>query len=361
MKYGRLVFGRNCVRGNNQYGNLGDCYQSYAVDNLYDYMGISRSDRSLIKRTEITDYRGELTLLPLQGCFIRIKGAPVFPVSPDIWSVFFGFHGMSVADRRHIRALPAETVIGCRDEPTYMLMNRLGKRAFLTGCLTMALPRRTKEPENGRVFLVDAPDGIEAFMPERLRKKTEYISQSFFLDNGISEDETYKSLDIKAGETLARYRDEASLIVTSRLHVAAPCTAMGIPVILARNYFDVRYSWMEKFLPLYTPDMFRSIDWDFKAPDIEDVKKIILDAAASMINETADRDGLLSELHEYYMDRSRAKIKTPLYTRAYHFMQGVSPKTADYVREVMLPRFTVETSRNKHNVNSNKTHQRTKG
>lgn len=350
MKYGRLVFGRNCARGKNQYGNLGDCYQSYAVDNLYDYMGISSGDRSLIKRTEISVYRGESTLLPLQGCFIRVKGAPVFPVSPDIKPVFFGFHNMSFADRKHIRALPADTVIGCRDEPTCRLMNKLGKKAFVSGCLTMALPKRKEEPENGKVFLVDAPDGIEDFMPEHLMKNAEYISQSFFLDESMSEDETYKSLDMRAAKIFARYRDEASLIVTSRLHVAAPCTAMGIPVILARKYFDVRYSWIEKFLPLYTPEKFPSIDWGFKAPDTEEVKKLILAAASSMINETADRDVLLNELHEYYMNRSRAKITTPFYTRAYHFMQGASPKTADFVREVMLPKFTIDTSRNKHNV-----------
>lgn len=350
MKYGRIIFGTNPKQGKNQYGNLGDYYQSHAVENLYDYMGIGVNDRAAIKRAEISSYRGEKVVLPLQGCFVYTKGMPVFPVSPDIIPVFFGYHGLSLADRKSLRGLPEDVLIGCRDEPTYRLMKKLGKNAFLSGCLTAAMPRREKEPKDTKVFLADAPDGIEKFLPEHFKERFEYISQSFFLDNTVNEDESYKKLGMRTASVFARYRDEATLIVTSRLHVAVPCTAMGIPVILARTYFDERYSWVEKYLPLYTPEKFKSIDWDFKAPFFEGHKRDVLDAAASMINGSPESVRLVQKVHDFYMDRDRALIKTPLKTRTYHFMKGVSPKTADFVREVMLSKFTVETSRNKQNV-----------
>ncbi len=346
MKYGILSFGRNPAQGRNQYGNLGDWYQSFAVRNLYDSF-IDDDDIKYIYRTDISSYRGEKTRLMLQGCFLHLKGAPVFPVSKDIDPCFFGFHCLSVKDRKFIKKLPSDTVIGCRDEATFNLVKKLGKKAFISGCITVTLDKREKEPENGKVFLVDAPDEILPFIPDELRGKTEYVSQSFRLENSLSDGETHEALMKKAKETLSRYKDEASLVITSRLHVASPCTAMGIPVILVRKYFDERYSWIEKYLPLYTPDRFSSIDWNVKAPDIEKEKELIRETAKAAVLKSSDFELLADRLHEFYLDRERGNISKPFYAKAYHFMQGTFPKTADFLREVVLSRFTVDTSRNK--------------
>ena len=346
MKYGILSFGRNPQQGTNQYGNLGDWYQSFAVENLYRSF-LKDDDIKYIYRTDISSYEGEKTRLMLQGCFLHLKGAPVFPVSKDIDPCFFGFHCLSFKDRKHIKDLPDDTVIGCRDEPTFRLMEKLGKKAYISGCITATLDKREKEPENGKVFLVDAPDEILKFMPKELLSKTEYISQSFKLENNLSDSETHTVLRKKAEETLLRYKNEASLIVTSRLHVASPCTAMGIPVILVRKYFDERYSWIEKFLPLYTPDKFHLIDWNVKAPNIEKDKELIRQTAKAALLKTEDFDNLSKELHKFYLDRQKGNISKPFYAKAYHFMQGTFPKTADFLREVVLKKFTVETSRDK--------------
>lgn len=346
MKYGIISFGRNPEQGTNQYGNLGDWYQSFAVEKLFRSF-LSDDEIKYIYRTDISSYRGEKTRLMLQGCFLHLKGAPVFPVSKDIDPCFFGFHCLSVKDRKYIKNLPEDTVIGCRDEPTFRLMEKLGKKAFISGCITATLDKREKEPENGKVFLVDAPDEILNFIPEELRDKTEYISQSFRLENNLSDSETHEALRKKAEETLLRYKNEASLVVTSRLHVASPCTAMGIPVILVRKYFDERYSWLEKYLPLYTPDRFSEIDWNVQAPDIEKDKELIRKTAKAALLKTDDFEELSKQLHVFYLDRERGTISKPFYAKAYHFMQGTFPKTADFLREVVLKRFTVDTSRNK--------------
>ena len=347
MKYGYLSFGRNPAQSRDQYGNLGDWYQSFAVQTLFRKMGIPESQQQAVDRTGITTYRGERTRLVLQGCFLHMKGAPVFPVSADIDPCFFGFHCLSALDRRGIAALPDDLLIGCRDEATYRRMQKLGKRAFLSGCLTLILDRRPAAPENGKVFLVDAPREVEKYIPAHLRERIEYVSQSCRLNREWDDRETHDRLRKKAEETLAKYRDEALLVVTSRLHVASPCTALGVPVILARNYFDERYAWIDKFLPLYTPDRFGEIDWDVQAPDLEAHKKRVLETAAACVENSPDAARLADELTAFYLDRTRGKIHKPIYVKAYHFLQGTAPKTADFCREKLLQRFTVETSRNK--------------
>ena len=165
MKYGYLSFGRNPAQGRVQYGNLGDWYQSFAVRELFRKMGVPESEIQAVGRTDVTTYRGARTRLVLQGCFLHMKGAPVFPVSRDIDPCFFGFHCLSALDRKGLASLPDDLLIGCRDEPTFRRMQKMGKRAFLSGCLSMTLDKRPAAPENGKVFLVDAPRGIEEYMP----------------------------------------------------------------------------------------------------------------------------------------------------------------------------------------------------
>ena len=347
MKYGYLSFGRNPAQSRDQYGNLGDWYQTFAVQALFRRMGIPESQWQRVDRTQISAYRGAQTRLVLQGCFLHLKGAPVFPLSPDLDPCFFGFHCLSALDKRGLRALPHETVIGCRDEPTYRRMCALGKQAFLSGCLTITLDRRTSVPQQGKVFLVDAPQGVERYIPPALRERVEYVSQSFRLERAWSDRETHERLREKAEQTLEKYKNEAALVVTSRLHAASPCTALGIPVILARNYFDERYAWIEKFLPLYTPDRFDQIDWNIQAPDIEAHKHLVLQTAAAALERAPVLPELAHTLTAQYLDRARGEIHKPVYVKAYHFLQGTMPKTSDFVREKLLQRFTVETSRNK--------------
>ena len=347
MKYAYLSFGRNPAQGRVQYGNLGDWYQSFAVRELYRKMGVPDAQIQTVDRTGIASYRGAQTRLVLQGCFLHMKGAPVFPVSRDVDPCFFGFHCLSALDRKGLASLPDDLLIGCRDEPTLRRMQKLGKRAFLSGCLSLTLDRRSAAPENGRVFLVDPPRGIEDYMPAQLRERAAYVSQSFRLEREWSERETHERLRQKAQETLTKYRDEAALVVTSRLHVAAPCTALGIPVVLVRNYFDERYAWIDKLLPLYTPDRFGEIDWNARAPQIEPLKRQILETAAACVERTPDAPRLADTLSAFWLDRERGRIHKPVYVKAYHFLQGTAPKTADFCREVLLRKFTVETSRNK--------------
>jgi exopolysaccharide biosynthesis predicted pyruvyltransferase EpsI len=56
---------------------------------------------------------------------------------------------------------------------------------------------------------------------------------------------------IIAQEYLDRYRKEAKLVITSRLHCALPCIAMGIPVIVMGDHRDKRLQLVEEFTKIH--------------------------------------------------------------------------------------------------------------
>lgn len=116
--------------------------------------------------------------------------------------------------------------IGCRDEETMRMLIQKGINAYFSKCLTITFPKRSSTPVTSKVFLVDLPIHVINIIPKDIGPR-EYINQ-----------ETNEYGDLKfeiAKKLLLKYRDEATLVITSRLHCALPCVAMGIPVVLWAN------------------------------------------------------------------------------------------------------------------------------
>lgn len=67
---------------------------------------------------------------------------------------------------------------------------------------------------------------------------------------------------------MQRYAEEASLVLTPLLHVASPCAAMNVPVVLCRWENDTRFGMMESLMPIYLPDRLHEIDWSPRPPDV---------------------------------------------------------------------------------------------
>ena len=350
MKYARLVYGKNNEQfSKTQQVNLGDYFQTFAIENIYDQIGISKLQVETINRRTLYDYKGEKMILPMQGWFGYIRGIEIFPMPDNIMPIFMGYH--CVTKKRYnklcLEQYRQSEPVCCRDEKTYLLMKKNGIQAYLSGCFTITLPQREVEPKKQHVFMVDAPNGIEKFMPESLKKNMTYITQEVPIDYSCSEESEIIRLEKLSRSLLERYKNEATLIVTSRLHCAAPCLGMGIPVVLARKYFDHRYEWIDKFLPLYTPEEFENINWDVQKVDLSYIKPLLIDLARAMIFDSDNKEILMEKVHEYYKDRERAKISVPFYTRAYLRIQEINPRFADFMREVVLKKFSVATARDK--------------
>ncbi|WP_086229661.1 MULTISPECIES: hypothetical protein [Campylobacter] len=90
----------------------------------------------------------------------------------------------------------------------------------------------------------------------------------------------WKNLYRKTEDLLQTYKNKAKLIVTSALHCAAPCTAMGIPVVLiAKNQENInRFSAIKGIIPIYTYDDLKNnrINFNPKSLNIEDLKQYML-------------------------------------------------------------------------------------
>ena len=303
-------------------------------------MNVEESDIVNIRFEELSSYRGEKVLLPMHGYFNYSKDFPAVPTSPDIVPVYLGFHTTS---KNYIKNKPywkEQKIVGCRDEATWTAMTQEGYSAFLTGCMTVLFPKRECTPKKERVFLVDAHPKIEPYIPANLRDKIEYISHDVKVDKKLSTKEQIEMGEKITRDIYRRYAEEAILVVTSRLHCAAPCLAMGIPVILARDGFDERYGWLDKFLPLYTPETFAEIDWNPARIDLEAHKKLVMQLAVSIIRQQPEEEDLLA-VQNFYLNREKHTLSPSLMVRGYICLSQYCPDLANFLREKVLFRFTI--------------------
>lgn len=338
MKYGRLVFSREFVSPT--VCNVGDIAQTMAIDEIYKAMGIDKNSIINIPMEDLATYQGEKVLLPLDGYFRYSREYPCFPTSDDIIPVFLGVYTTSKAYLCHKEYWKKYGPIGCRDEASMQAMRKEGLDAYLTGCMTVLYPRREEKTNRHRVFLVDAYAKVEKYMPENLLAKAERITHDIPVDTSKSREEIIDDCENKARKLYALYRDEAALVITSRLHCAVPCIAMGIPTIVVKDSFDERFGWLEKLIHLYTVDEFDQIDWNPQPIDLENHKKRVMLLAISMIKRQPDRE-MLEDLHQFYMNRNRKKLSTSLFVGGYMLLAQYCPGLASFIREKVLYRFTI--------------------
>jgi len=284
-------------------GNLGDQIQTLAAEQHLPKID-KKFDRDNLKNVK----ENEKYMLIMNGWFSHFPQNS-FPPSEAIVPVFFGFH---ISDwygekgKNHffkpqsISYFKKHEPIGCRDRKTAEMLREKGVNSFYSKCLTLTFPKRVKEPKNGKVLLVDA-ENIP--LPKFLTKNALKITQSV---PDYYEDELKTKM---AKKLLSLYRNEAKLVITTRLHCALPCLAMGIPLLFFGNENDYRISIIKdlqvpiykappkrkgflKLRPIYNlyKNIFaflyyRKIDWNPKSYDIEAEKKKLISQINQMIEE----------------------------------------------------------------------------
>lgn len=172
----------------------------------------------------------------------------------------------------------------CRDRWIASMFRKDGYEAIRWGCPSLLFPRREPGSFQNKVFYCDIPSQLLDFIPEHI--KVEMIdlgSQDFTPDMSLTKRQRADYCKETARHKLLTLRDNARLVITSRLHIAAPCLAMGIPVIMADDHLDTRRMVLEPFIPLYRPQDFRNINWSPVSPDIENVKKLMADVLREAI------------------------------------------------------------------------------
>ena len=280
-------------------GNIGDCIQNIAIENLYKKLGIT--DLIQINRDDLINYHGEKAILPMQGWFGNLHDSFLASWSKDIIPIFIGFHLNDAMNCRDVfvekdlhNKIKNYEPIGCRDRSTRDFLSRLGIETYFSACATLTLPKRTKEPKDGKIFLVDLSPKAMDIIPKKIRQQAdESITHIYqFTKYPLSEEEVadYENYTKKI---LERYYNEAKLVITSRIHSAMPCIAMGIPVIFIHSKLkDSRLDVLDGIIPKYSPNDKYAINWNPKAPNIEKMKEQIINNVLYQICKCAKNNGV---------------------------------------------------------------------
>lgn len=277
--------------------NLGDPIQSYAVKNLYREMGIPEEDIIPVPRYDLSDYDGE-------ECVCVVNSASNYeelaydshfmPPSEKVHAIPMSLHIHRKLSEAELAYYQTCGGVGCRDIRTAEYLRGLGVDAYLTGCLTLTLPRRSEEIAKNadKVYFFEVPSDVMKIIPQELKEEGIVLSNVLRFENPgnsnrISVEDTYEE-HRKGEERVALLRDTARLVITSRLHVASPCLAMGIPVILVKKHFGDRFGFIDRLLPTYEPEHYGEIDWNPKPVDFEEdkakIKQVFFDKVKAAVS-----------------------------------------------------------------------------
>lgn len=292
MRYGVLVVTPVSSERDRAFVNMGDAIQTEAILYLYEQMGIRREDVVRINLKDLNNYSGGgYVILPININLSLNWIVNVFPMSPYIIPVFLGLSYFAAEDfsRELADYFRRYAPIGCRDEFTLQLMRKNKIPAYLFGCVTAFLPYRDRKKSGTRnVFFVDVPESFEKYSKEHFEGYADAVRISHIRENENTGKSEY--LEKAARDLLERYREEASLVVTSRLHCMAPCMAMGVPVIPVTDNISPRMSWIDYFLHIYTPETYGQIDWRGQTVSYEDQKRLMLDIAVKRVRDAWEQN-----------------------------------------------------------------------
>lgn len=214
-----------------------------------------------------------------------------FPPSTKIDPLYVSLHlNSSIIDKifrpEVVEHFKAHQPIGCRDNHTRDLLIARGVDAYYSGCMTLTLGQTYKRTNIGdEVIFVDVMHdslSIKELMkqPLRLGKRIlngrikelairrnllkEYFDDEV-LDNAAYFNQMVPYIDAREGFQMAdaflKRLSSARFVVTSRIHTALPCLAMGTPVIFVNGGFKTKVDKC-RFDGLF--DFFNRIDVDSK-------------------------------------------------------------------------------------------------
>lgn len=280
MKYGLLTYAES-----KKVYNVGDNIQSLAAKQF-----LPRVDE-FINRERMADYHKGKTKMILNGWFTH--NTKNWVPSDDIDPLFVSFHINNTAapnmlSEKGIAYLKKHEPIGCRDQFSADTLKAKGIDAYFSGCLTLTLdsykvddsergndiyivdplysyPSWEKVTVNYKYFLRSIQSGkiwkigdkkkhLSRFIDADLLKSAHHINQE--PPAGIHTDEQKFAM---AEDILKKYA-KARLVITSRIHCALPCLALGTPVIFV-NGFD---SFVDSCRFDGILDLFNRIDVDAK-------------------------------------------------------------------------------------------------
>jgi hypothetical protein len=151
---------------------------------------------------------------------------------------------------------------------------------YLSHCLTLTFDKRESLESQNKIIISSRDKYILDLLPDEIKLISHYI-------NHYSDTNDFMINMNKAKDLLEYYKKESKLVITTFLHCALPCIAMGIPVIVfypnnddINHQFDVeRFSSLASITHIYSFDDITNnkVNWNPEPIDIDDLKKSIMD------------------------------------------------------------------------------------
>lgn len=241
--------------------NIGDDVQAYAALQF-----LPRADY-LIDRDHVDSFRsrdGEPVYTIMNAWWFDCKWN--WPPADCIRPLYLSMHfskgttfAEEDADTTFLNGIGGDALrryepIGCRDQKTAALLESKDIRTWFSGCLTLTLPRKFRcnvaEPY---ACVSDAYPAVT----EWVRRNCGHVEvrEIRHVDGSVRGIEQWDER-IRAVEDLLTTYQNAKFVVTTRLHCALPCLALGTPVLLLTedsSFDSTRFSGLAALLHTATP------------------------------------------------------------------------------------------------------------
>lgn len=154
--------------------------------------------------------------------------------------------------------------IGCRDLETMSYLEENQIQAYFSGCLTLTLEIEKDVEHNEKLFLVDLPDQLREDLARKalaLGIEVETVEHENADRSGMTWDERFKETE----KLLCAYKG-ARAVITTRLHCALPCLALGTPVLLIDDPDIVennRFSGLKQYLHVCSEAELRNSTYEY--------------------------------------------------------------------------------------------------
>ena len=226
--------------------NRGDDIQSYAALLLIE-------DAALCDREHLNNIDKPTKLL-CNGWFME-NGAN-WPPNHKVNPLFLSFHISSKSQREltcpfSIAYFKQHQPIGCRDTHTLNLLQKHDVASFLSGCLTLTLPKYTGQRGDDILFVDVLRTNytssyrkavVNQMVPKKYKGKIQFVTH--FSDEMKSKTSQERMNEAKL--LLDRYK-KAKVVFTSLIHCALPCIAQGTPVVFIDAGFNNNHAKRDRF------------------------------------------------------------------------------------------------------------------
>lgn len=297
--------------------NIGDDIQSIAAKQFLptiDYL-VDRDDQSTLynfldkESTDETNLKDSSVKIIQNGWYDGRQTK--FPPHRSLKPLFISFHLNETPDlykqkeysrlaetaRHEDKLLTPDVVkyfqnympVGTRDFHTLKMFEENGIKAFHSCCLTLTLegPRIGLNPPpkvKTSILVVDAHhrevDLYTRTIPITIRAKSEKLTHGL-VDYEIPHFFEKQKLALSL---LQKYQD-ASMVITDRLHVALPCLALGTPVFFIYDKMDTDPRYDDTIKTLLGDGKSGPKNWNWSNPQIQSYQKELIDKIKKNLTE----------------------------------------------------------------------------